>query len=150
MITIPPKSPRVLSAIWFAFVAYIVVLIIFRSAPASHLFYFFLFQVMPIITGGLIGFSLGHQIMDSEMVRKPIEASVIGIKASVITYFAYFLITYLWVVISSIIGGRELRIDSQIYSFVYITFYYGWLIIVAGAAAGWLLYKLSHQKTVSE
>jgi hypothetical protein len=150
MITIPPKSPRALSATWFAFLAYVVVLIIFRRAPASDLFYLFLWQVMPIITGGVVGFILGHQILNSEKVRKPIEAIVIGIKVNAITYFTCLFISYVMIVIDSIIGGRELRIGWQIYYFFYITFYYGWLIIVAGAAAGWLLYHLFHQKTVSE
>lgn len=98
----------------------------------------------------MVGFIFGHQILNSEKVRGPIEAIIVGIKVSVITYFAYLLIAYVLIMIDSIIGGHELRINWQVYSFFYITFYYGWLIIVAGAAAGWLLYQLFHQGAVSE
>jgi hypothetical protein len=150
MITIPPKSPRSLSAIWFAFVAYVVVLVIFRNAPASYSSDFFIWQIVPIIVGGLVGFTFGHQVLEPEKVRKPIEAIAVGIKVSVITYVAYLLIAYVLIIIYGIIGWRQLRISWQVYTFFYVTFYYGWLIIVAGAAAGWLLYHLFRQKTVGE
>jgi hypothetical protein len=150
MITIPSKSPRAISATWFAFVAYLVVLIIFRRTPAPQLYDFILWQGMPIITAGVAGFSSGSQILNSEKVMRPIEAIVIGVKVSVISYFAYFLISYVLIVIIGIIEGQELRISWQIYSFFYITFYYAWLIILAGAAAGWILYQLFRHKVVSE
>jgi hypothetical protein len=149
MINFSPKSPKSLSAAWFAFVAYVVVVIIFRRWPAPGPFYFFIWQIVPIIIGGLLGFILGAQILISGKVRKPIEAVVIGIKVSVITYFTSSLIAYVVIMIDSIIADHELRLGWQIYSFFYVTFYFGWLIIVVGAAAGWLL-SLLHQKFITE
>jgi hypothetical protein len=141
----PPKSPRSLSAIWFGFVAYIVVLIIFRIQIPPTAYYFFILQIAPIITAGLVGFIFGNQITNSEKVSGPIEAVVFGIKVSVITYFAYLVIAYFLIAIDSIIGEQDLRIASRVYVVSYVTFYYGWLIIAAGAAAGLLLYKLLQQ-----
>jgi hypothetical protein len=120
-----------------------------RRGPAYDPYYFFIWQILPIITGGLVGFIFGVQILDPGKVRKPIEAAVIGIKVSVITYFTYLLIAYIFVLINSIIVGNELRMGWQVFPFLYVTFYFGWLIIVAGAAAGWLLF-LFHQKTATE
>ncbi|MBO0721052.1 MAG: hypothetical protein J2P41_09530, partial [Blastocatellia bacterium] len=98
--------------------------------------------------GGMAGFFLGPQILDSEKVRKPIEAIGIGIEVSGITYLAYFLIAAAMLSIASLIGWRELELSLQIYIFLSITFLYGWLIIAAGATAGWLLFYVFRQKNV--
>lgn len=150
MIRIPPKSPQKLSATWFAFAAYLVVLIIFRNTIISSYLDFFFWQILPIVICGLVSFFLGPKILDSEKVRKPIEAIGIGINVSLITYFIYFIGASALISIASIIRWNEVGLGWLLYSFLNITFYYGWLILAGGATAGWLLFYLFRQKNVGE
>jgi hypothetical protein len=142
---------RLFASIWFAMAALIPVIFVMVIS-------FFLFEIditisdfllsavlLPISSAAICGFIFGSAILDRSRVKTSAEAKNRGFNVAVFSYILYnlmllptaFLINYsngIEPTTSNVIGGVALI-------FFYGSIFVGWLILIVGSYAGWLLHK---------
>ena len=140
-------SRRLFAGMWFAVAAAIPVgiyFLIFLISPfTSGTIYRVVTAVVPILSGGLIGLWLGAGILDDKKTKSALGAAGRGLAIAGLSYVLFFIIE----LIGAVVYNSDLSSDA-IFRLIYVIaimfliglLIIGWLIAIAGAAAGGLLY----------
>ena len=139
------------SGLWFAAAGEVpgLCLIFITSAqgpaPAGEVpdYIYKLLVLGPAVIAGACGMGFGVDILDRSTVNTTWRATLLGIRVACISFLTYMLIlaAVTWVAD----GRREplLLLYMVLFYLVGGAVFFGWLIVLVGAAAGWLLYLSS-------
>jgi hypothetical protein len=158
-------TPRLIAAGWFAVAALIgilsvVVVLSALSAPSqgrverdSHQFALLGLMALPIAIASLFGFTLGSRILDSQQKRSAPRSVVLGMLIAFLSYLTMPIFHLVWALI--LVGqGFESQNALTIDPYWILAIWgvgailVGWLLLIAGGTAGFLLFKFSLRETV--
>ena len=142
-------ASRLLAAVWFAFTACI---------PIVYFFWFFermswfnpnalfdrsiaLLTVLPICLAAFFGFTIGSKILDEQRMT-PGLAALLGALVAIASYWG-MMMGYALVSASNAARGWPNPLEVIGLFLVFALFgmaFIGWLVVLAGAASGWLLF----------
>jgi hypothetical protein len=150
--------PRLLAAWWFAVAAsvpvtfFFVVFVGFGGNEAGDFLGVWLFGEVPIVAAAFLGFTIGTPIVDRLRVNSAWRAALRGVAVALLSYV---LLIGTWVAAwaipdsygSSSTPRQSLaQFANEIVAVASIgALFVGWLIVLAGAMAGWLLFNLSKE-----
>ena len=132
------------AGIWFALAASIPVAYVFLSfgelKPKIIADSELLTALVPILISGLIGSFLGSSILNPAKMKSGWRASVRGFLISLLTYVLFIFLA----AVSSIIPSDDPFNVIVFWGFGFLFGFYfvGWLILLVGTLAGWLLFIL--------
>ena len=109
--------------------------------------------ILPISISGLCGYRVGVSIFDPNQVKTAKQAVVQGIKVALWSYAIFAILWSVIVIISMMISERmpnqgfiipllQFTLGALVMVGVIAAVVLGWLVILAGATAGWLLFKI--------
>jgi len=141
-------APRMLAAVWFACTACIPIVYFFGvyerafwSNPNSLFDSSTLFIVLPIMLAAFFGFTIGSKILDEERMT-PGLAALLGALVAIASYWG-MMMGYALVSASNAARGWPNPLEVIGLFLVFALFgmaFIGWLVVLAGAASGWLLF----------
>ena len=152
---------RLMAAGWFAGAACVPVIFFFLlfwmgmggSAGSGFrldvtIWILWLFAAIPISAAALLGFTLGSQIIDPLYRTTAWRAALRG---TLVAFFSYVLFAIACAVsvaastdssqTASLSDAASMMVMLFLFGFVFV----GWLILIVGAFAGWLLYRVSNK-----
>jgi ankyrin repeat protein len=159
MTQLPEKTelgllPRLIAAGWFACAACIP--IIFFFGVIGRVFFFgpsaatdpmvaSTYILLPISMAAFLGFSVGSRILNDRIVKRGWSAVIHGALVAILSYFG-FILGYAAIV--SLATFREPLdiISSFLQVFFLGAVLVGWLIVLAGAFSGWLLFRVGRNR----
>jgi hypothetical protein len=108
-----------------------------------------LFAVLPISTAALMGFIFGWQIVDPNQRTTPTYAALQGMLVALFSYVLFTIVFGAWLTWADASSGAvsvstvvPMLITIFLVGFVFV----GWLVLIAGAIAGWLLFRSFSKK----
>jgi len=147
---------RLMTAGWFAGAACIPISLIFLLCGAmkfnslsdltfSHVLWFvWLIGTIPVSAAALMGFIFGCRIVDPFYPTTPGRAALRG---TLVAFFSYVLFVMAYGVSITLLSTnyREASLSAAV-SMMVVVFLFGfvlvgWLLLIVGALAGWLLYR---------
>ncbi|HEX3145907.1 MAG TPA: hypothetical protein VHQ64_18180 [Pyrinomonadaceae bacterium] len=142
-------ASRLLAAVWFAFTACIPIVYFFgvyeRTSWSNPNAFFgrpiTLFIVLPICLAAFFGFTIGSKILD-EKGMTPGLAALLGALVAIASYCG-MMIGFGLVSTSNAASGCPNPLEVIAGAIVFALFgmvFVGWLVVLAGAASGWLLF----------
>jgi len=159
MTQLPEKTelgllPRLIGAAWFAGAA--CVPIIFFFGVIGRMFFFGpsaatdpamarMFILLPVSMAAFFGFSVGSRILNNQIVARPSRAAIHGALVAILSYFG-FMLAYAAIVASDTSREYSDVIRSVLGVFWIGSILVGWLIVLAGAFSGWLLFRARHKR----
>jgi hypothetical protein len=140
-------GPRLIAAVWFGFTACIPIVVFFEALYSPNALIDKrtgpIFVVLPLCLATFFGFTIGSQILDDRLVMRDGTAALWGVVVAVASY-AGMMAGY---TILGSIGVRDADPFKLLISFLAIAgigaVFLGWLIVIAGAISGWLLFRLA-------
>jgi hypothetical protein len=140
---------RLLAAVWFACTACVPVVYffgIYERGFWSHPNALFdtstvPFIVLPIILAAFFGFTIGSKILDEKGIT-PGSAAVLGASVAIASYLG-MMIGYALMSASSAAKGWPNPLEVVALAILFALFgmlAVGWLVVLAGAVGGWLLF----------
>jgi uncharacterized protein len=138
------SKQRAVAAVWFAVFALVPILFLGGTLGGSttSLKGFMLF-ILPVVTAGFFGFSLGFRILDLSATRSNGAAALNGMYVGGLSLISYLAILAFIVVSST----PDKLTTGWIVTFLVFLFYgaifIGWFALIVGAGGGLLLYRLS-------
>jgi hypothetical protein len=162
--SIEPNYLSLFAGLWFAVASCIPVIFIFVVLLDSYDFVskILLFAVLPISITFLLGFGLGSDILIPHKVKTSKQAMIKGLKVALSSYLVFIPLFAISIALYHSIFDRTphewLAVDfvRSLFASLIIASYFGsiiigWLVLIVGAIAGWLLlkYRLLVQKRVS-
>jgi len=151
--------PRLIAAVWFA---------AFACLPVGFFFVLFgrwmgdsqarfaelwMFAELPIATAAFFGYTRGAVILDSLRVTGGLRAAIRGLEVAFGSYVVFILLFYSVVTLANIPregNGQSVDLSAPVAVFFYGLVFVGWLIVLAGAWAGWLLFRMSRKEAWRE
>lgn len=143
-----------LSAAWFAVTSCIPVIFVFwlfSDVTLERMLRLGLFGVLPVSIASVCGFSSGASILDPNHVKTSRQAFVQGIKVALWSYafFAVISVTGLTFYFSIFERSSDQPFALEFIAIFFEGFYIaliglivvGWLLVIGGAIAGWLLFR---------
>jgi hypothetical protein len=157
--------PRLIAAGWFAAAALMGVLSVLvglfsLSAPSqervggdSHQFALLGIMALPIAIASFLGFALGSRILDSRQRRSGPRSMVLGMLIAFLSYLMMPIFNLVWVLI---LGGPGVDYQNALATSAYWilavwgvgAILVGWLLLIVGGMAGFLLFKASMGETM--
>jgi hypothetical protein len=139
-------SPRLISAGWFGSAACIPIVFFFAafarggdSSGGSNLLGIWFFLVFPISIAVFFGFSVGARILDFDRKRTPSRAMLRGMLVAICSYLA---MPASFIIVGAFASESE-PLANLVYGILLIfgmgAVLVGWLVVIAGGAAGLLL-----------
>jgi hypothetical protein len=136
MMNVPAKFRRLLAVVWFSVAAVIpAAFALYLDAKPITPLEFFLVCGLPVIIAGLCGFVLGARILDPGAVGRPAAAALCGMWVMALMFILYVA------GVSVAAGSGEAFVTLFLAGILFV----GWLLLIVGAASGWLLYKVSRR-----
>jgi len=144
-------SQRIYAAMWFMLAGCVPVLFVVlyglshgNGLPIDR--YLFLFILPPVLLAGIFGFLIGADILNPTKVKASRQAAVRGLLVAVLSWLTFTVVVSILAPFTE--PFRVNPISWFIGMFLISALLVGWLILIVGIAAGWLLYKhkMSHQK----
>src|SRR6266581_3094259 len=148
-------SPRLFSGWWFSVAAALPVLFFFvlfgfgKSSFHESLQVAWVFAELPLVSAALLGFTMGAAILDPKRVRHPWQAGLRGILVAALSY-PLFMATWL---LPGTLGlatkgtsEAQPEFSAVLMMFLLGAIFVGWLIVLAGFAAGVLLFALAQRE----
>jgi hypothetical protein len=146
--------PRLITAGWFAVAACIPVAFFFlvfggiwsNSLQGVDLRSVWFFGGIPISAAALLGFSVGYRIVDPFYNN---TAGGAALRGTLVSFLSYVLFMAAYGALAALSTGSpqtnslENSLGMLLVVFLFGLFYVGWLILIAGAVAGWLLFLAS-------
>lgn len=140
-------SRRLFAGLWFTVAAAIPVgsyfLISYFASMTSGTIFKAATIVFPIFSGGIIGLWLGPGILDEKKTKSTLQAAGRGVGIAALSYLLFFIIE----LSAALCYNSDLKSDElfRLVGVIAVMFLIGliilgWLIAIAGAAAGGLLY----------
>ena len=157
--------PRLIAAGWFAAAALMGVLSVLvglssLSAPSqgrgvgdSHQFALLGIMALPIAIASFLGFALGSRILDSRQRRSGPRSMVLGMLIAFLSYLMMPIFNLVWVLI---LRGPGVDYQNALATSAYWilavwgvgAILVGWLLLIVGGMAGFLLFKFSLGETM--
>src|SRR5688572_4829842 len=145
-------QPRLLSAGWFAMTACVPVLFFFLIL--SRVFFFVaifsptdsfvaaFFILLPIVMAAFFGFTIGSRILNDGLVVNGWNAALHGALVAILAFFGHMLAYTFILAVNALVDLRQV-IVSTLSVFYTGALLVGWLVVIAGAVSGWLLFRFS-------
>jgi hypothetical protein len=155
-------TPRLISAAWFAVAACIPVVLILHivyTGPEANFWGGFKgrwsFIEFPVSLAAFFGFAIGSRILDLRKTQSAFRAMLRGMVVAVASYLAMPVITVVVRVFSaSPPGSGHLSFSNLVYWMLVIygvgAILFGWFVVIAGGAAGYLLQRLSRKEMLQK
>jgi ankyrin repeat protein len=159
MTQLPEKTelgllPRLIAAGWFACAACIP--IIFFFGVIGRVFFFgpsaatdpmvaSTYILLPISMAAFLGFSVGSRILNDRIVKRGWSAVIHGALVAILSYFG-FIFGYAAIVWLATFREPLDIISSFLRVFFLGAVLVGWLIVLAGAFSGWLLFRVGRNR----
>ena len=147
-------APRLIAAGWFALAACIP--IIFFFGVIGRMFFFgptaatdptvaSILILLPVSMAAFFGFSIGSRILNEAIVTRGSRAAMYGALVAILSYFGFMLA---YAAIVALNTPREFfDVVTSILGVLLIgAVLVGWLIVIAGAVSGWLLFRVGRNK----
>jgi hypothetical protein len=138
---------RLVAGIWFAVAAVIPTIIflrVFWPATSGRSLYDAVLLVGPLLTGGISGSAIGVHILNPKRVATGTGAIGRGVLVALFAFILYMLLVGL---VTSVTAGPFSFELSMIGPFIVLLYgtvvaiqTAGWVMLLTGAVAGWLLY----------
>jgi hypothetical protein len=148
--------PRLIAAAWFAVAASVAVVLVLSPSvlggerpmqageTASSVVPFLL---LPVWVASFFGFAFGAQILDLQRPRSAPRSMLIGMVVAILSYLTMPLAQLLAIMI---FGSRNAMLASPTNALYWILLVWGvgailvgWLLVIVGGVAGFLLFKFS-------
>jgi len=146
--------PRMISAAWFSVAAIVPVVFFFLTFGGvwtdgfAHieLWSLWFFCAIPISAAALCGFSVGYRIIDPMNETTAWRAALRGALVAILSYVLFMAAYGVLAVVLS--GSRQNgsvvdTVSTLLTIFLIGVVLVGWLILISGAVAGWLLFVAS-------
>jgi len=138
---------RALAGFWFMAAAALIIVPIFNStADLSHFLDFFIwFLVSPLLISGLVGSLLGTSILDAQRARSGWRAALRGLLIAVIAYLLYAIVLSAWEGYANhgAFSSGEAFTRMLLMVLIWGAIFFGWVVAIVGALAGWILHLIS-------
>jgi len=145
---------RLMVAAWFAGSACIPVLFFFvfswaissNSRFDAALWFIWLFAAIPISSAALLGFIFGCQIVDPYSRITSGRAALRGMALASFSFVLTIVACGMLAAVSTNLSWSDSLVRSaeiMFLTFIFGFFVVGWLVVIIGALAGWLLYRVS-------
>jgi hypothetical protein len=145
------ESPRYTAALWFAIAGSIIpagLIIAYLMDGGISLIGFLILSLCPMLAAGLAGWLRGWRILDPETVDSGFKALSRGSSTSLLAFALFAIILALLMGINKFSERPTFEVFMEnIFSGIFMIVgvggpYFGLPIIIIGAIAGWLLYRL--------
>lgn len=146
-------QPKLLAAGWFAATACIPILAFFgiigriffiTLSTAADPTVASLFIAVPVSIATFLGFVIGSRILNDAIVIRSRSAAIYGAVVAILSYFG-FMLTYTVILLANMPKQIGEVMGSMLKVFAIGAILVGWLIILAGAFSGWLLFRFSRK-----
>lgn len=147
----PGLQPRLRAAIWFAVTALIPIVGFFGIIGRK----FFItpsvvvdpvvattFIAVPVAMAGFFGFVIGSRILNDGIVTRGRSAAIYGAIVAVLSYLG-FMFAYAIILLANAPKQIFEAMGNMLTVFAIGAVLVGWLIVLAGAFGGWLLFRFS-------
>jgi hypothetical protein len=144
--TEPELRLRMIAAGWFAGAAcipvifFFVIIVAMEGLPRKNLVFGCFFLLLPVLMGAFFGFLIGSRILNERIVTRSWSAIRHGVLVAILSYVGFMLI-YTALAGLNASGQNPHFINYLIAVWVIGAILVGWLIIIAGAIEGWLLFR---------
>jgi hypothetical protein len=159
MTQLPEKTelgllPRLIAAAWFAGAACIPIIFFFGvigrmfffgPSAAADLMVASTYILLPISMAAFLGFSVGSRILNDRIVKRGWSAVIHGALVAILSYFG-FILGYAAIVSLATFRAPLDVISSFLRVFFLGAVLVGWLIVLAGAFSGWLLFRVGRNR----
>ena len=142
------------AGMWFSAASCVPVIFTHLTSPNPHISFtvILLYVLIPISIAFIFGVTLGSDILNPNKVRTAKEAMIKGLNVSLLSYVVFVLLFALYFGIYQTIFDRNphefLTVDfakNLLFGLVIVVFFgtivVGWLVLIVGTLAGWLLFK---------
>ena len=139
---------RAFAGLWFMAAAALLTVPMFASAAGDpSLFQFTLIWLLlsPLLISGLVGALLGASILDTQRVRSGWRAALRGLLIAVIAYLLYAIVLSTWEGYANhgAFSSGEAFTRMLMMVLIWGAIFFGWVVAIVGALAGWILHLIS-------